>query len=332
MARRKLFQSAVTLVTMLVALCVSVCANAQTAPEPYPSKSIRVIIPYPPGGVADGLARTIAFKLTETWNQQVVIENRIGGNTLIGMEAGARAAPDGYTLLFSADQGLVMNPHLYEHLPYDPIKDYDPISLLASVSQVLCVTASLPAQNVEELIALAKSKPGKLSYASTGIASTTHLNTELLKSLAGIDVVHIPYKGGNQGLTDVVGGQVSMMIIATSLALPHIRSGRVRALAVPSAVRSALIPNVPTFAEAGLQGYEAQPWFGLLSRVGTPKEIIYRINKDVVAALKAPDLQGKFRTQGLDIVGSTPDEFVSFIKTENAKWSKIIKQTGVRLE
>ena len=310
----------------------SLGASAQSVAPGYPDTPIRFIVPYPPGGVVDSLARTIGSWLTARWGQQAIIDNRVGGNGLIGMEAAAKAVPDGYSLLFTSDETLVMKPHLYQRLPYDPVKSFEPISQVASVVQALCVHASVPANSIQELIRLAKAKPGELTYASTGIASTTHLNTELLKSVAGIDVVHVPYKGGGPAITDLAGGQISMMIIAVRLAEPHIRSGRARALAVASATRSPLLPNVPTFAEAGIHGYEAQPWFGLLAPAGTPKEMVAKVHAEVVAALASPELEGKFRAQGLDLVGSTPDAFAAFMRTETARWAQIIRQVGVKLE
>jgi tripartite-type tricarboxylate transporter receptor subunit TctC len=214
---------------------------------------------------------------------------------------------------------MVMNPHLYESLPYDPVKDFEPISLLASVAQVLCVHASTPVKSVQDLIRLAKSKPGELTYGSTGVGSTTHLNTELLKSAAGINVAHVPYKGGSQALTDLAGGHISMLIIAISLAQPQIAAGTVRPLAVAGSKRSPLLPDVPTFAEAGLSGYEAQPWFGLMAPARTSKDILAKVRTEAVAALHRPELQPSFRAQGLDLVGSTPEEFAAFMNAENAK-------------
>ncbi len=306
--------------------------DAQGTAQPYPSAPVRIIVPYPAGGAADGLARVIAAKLSDAWGQRLIVENRPGGNTLIGMDLVAKAVPDGYTLLLSSDQSLVMNPHLYDHLPYDPVKDFEPISHLASVAQALCVHESVPVHSVQELIRLAKSKPDELTYGSTGVGSTTHLNTELLKSTAGIELRHVPYKGGGQAITDLVGGQISLMIIAVSLVEPHVKSGALRALAVAGRQRSPLLPDVPTFAEAGLSGYEAQPWFGLLAPAGTPKELVARISRDTVGVLRMPELQGTFRTQGMDLVGSTPEEFADFMKVENIKWKKVIQQIGVKLK
>lgn len=327
------YSSCVGTVCTILHLAVAISyAHAQSTAETYPNNPIRVVVPYPAGGVADGLGRIIGSKITDRWGQRVVVDNRPGANTLVGIEIGARAAPDGYTFLLTADQSMVMNPHLYEHLPYNPAKDFEPISLLASVGQVLCVHVSVPATSLQELIHLAKSKPGDLTYGSTGVGSTTHLNTELLKSVIGIDVRHVPYKGGGQAMTDLAGGHISMMIIATSLAQSQIAAATVRPLAVAGRNRSSLLPNVPTFEEAGVSGYEAQPWFGLLAPAGTPKEIVAKVNAEVVTVLRMPELQATFRAQGLDLVGSTPEEFSAFMKVENAKWKTIIAQTGVRLK
>lgn len=317
-----------TVLTALAAAGINAGAWAQA----FPNKAVRVIVPFSPAGAADNVARALGQQLSERWHQPVVIDNRPGGNTLIGTQAAAKAAPDGYTLLLTADATLVMNPSLYPKLPYDPVKDFEPVSVLFSTPQILAVHKSVAATSVKELIALAKAKPGSLTYASTGNGSTTQLNTELLKSVAGIDVVHVPYKGGAPALNDLVGGQISMMIIAEGLALPYVKAGTLRALAVGTPKRSALLPSVPTFAEAGLPGYEAAPWFGLLAPAKTPRDIVAKVHADVTSALNDQAVRKRLAEWAIEPIGSTPQEFSKLIQTDTGKWARVIRQTGVQLE
>ena len=307
-------------------------ANAQTASAAYPTKPIRLVVPFVAGGTTDILGRAAAAELTKA-GMQTVVENRPGAGGNIGAEMVAKAAPDGYTLLVGTVGTHGINQSLYGKLPYDPIKDFAPITLLATVPNVLVVHPSLPAKNVKELIDLAKSKPGKLNYASSGNGTSIHLSAELFKTMTGTFMTHIPYRGSSAALTDLVGGQAELMFDNLPSALPYIKSGKLRALGVTSDKRSPALPDVPTIAEAGpIKGYEASSWFGVLAPAGTPKEIVDKLHQTLSKALGTPELREKLVSQGADPVGNTPDQFAEHIQKETAKWSKVVKASGAKID
>lgn len=300
----------------------------------YPTKPIRIVVPYVPAGLSDTLARAIGQKLTGVWGQPVIVENRPGANGAIGSEVVAKSPPDGYTLLLVEGPVLTANPSLYSKLLYDPVKDFAPITVLISYASVLLVHPSVPANSLSEFLALAK-KGGSssLTYGSFGSGSGGHLNMEWLKSITGLDMIHVPYKGSAPAVTDLLGGRLSTMLLTVSLAQGHVRNGKVRALAIAAPMRSALLPEVPTFAEAGLPGYEATSWFGLVTTTGTPKEIISKLYAEVTRILKEPDFkEQRLAKQGIEAVGNTPEEFAALIRSETAKWAKVIKESGTRLD
>ena len=291
-----------------------------------------MVLPYPPGGGSDTIGRPLAQKLTESLGQQVVVENRGGANGNIGMEHAARAAPDGYTIVLALTAQLAVNPGLYSRVPYDPVKDFAPITLLGTGTYILVVHPSLPVKSLKQLIALAKSQPGQIAYSSSGNGSGGHLAAELLNSMAGIRMLHVPYKGGGPALLDLIAGQVQVLFSTQLASWPHIQSGRIRALAVSTAKRPASIPDLPTVAEAGLPGYDAGVWYGVLAPAGTPREIIARLNAEIVRALNLPDYQKFLVSNAIDPIGSPPEQLGQYIKTELVKWAKVVKDAGVRVD
>jgi len=301
--------------------------HAQT----YPDKPIRIIVPYTPGGFNDTLARTVGQKLQEAWGQPVIVDNRPGGGTLIGTEMAAKAAPDGYTL-YMVPFAFAVNPSLYKKLPYDSLKDFAPITLAASTPNLLVVNPALPVNSVKEVIALAKSKPGKLNYASTGNGSSNHLSMEKFKMMAGVDITHIPYKGSGPAVTDLMGGQVDLMFDNIPNVLPHVKAGKLKMIAVTSPKRSPHVPDVPTVSESGVPGYEVSVWFGIAAPGGTPKPIITKLNAEIVKILNMPDVKQKFAAQGVDVIGSTPEQFAAYIKEQMEEWGKVVKAAGVTPE
>ena len=302
------------------------------AAQQYPVKPVRLVIPYPPGGGSDTIGRPLAQKIGEGLGQQVVVENRGGANGNIGMEAVARSAPDGYTLVFALSAQLAINPGLYQKLPYDPLKDFAPITLLASGGYLLVVHPSLPAKSLKELIALARARPGQIAYSSSGNGSGGHLALELLNSMAGIRMLHVPYKGGGPALMDLIAGQVQVLFATQLASWPHVQGGRVRALAVSTAKRPASVPDLPTVSEAGLPGYDSGVWYAVLAPAGTPREIVMRINSEVARALKQPDYRNLLVNNTIEPIGSPPEELSRYIKSELAKWAKVIKAAGVRID
>lgn len=280
--------------------------------QSYPAKPIRFVVPYPPGGASDVTARIIGQKLSEAWGQPVIVDNRAGANGNIAAEQVAKAPADGYTMLMGNVGPNAISPSLYTNLAYD-VASFAPVTLTTTVPIVLLVNPSLPVNNVKELIAYAKASPNKLNFASAGNGSSNHLTGELFKSIAGIDIVHVPYKGDGLALTDVMGGQVSMMFTTVVSAMPHIKSGKLRAVAVASAKRIAAMPNLPTVAESGVPGFDSSSWGGILFPAGTPKEIIAKMHDAVVAILAMPDVKARLSSLGAEVVGNTPDEFGSYI-------------------
>jgi tripartite-type tricarboxylate transporter receptor subunit TctC len=290
-----------------------------------------MIVAFPPGGSTDVLGRILGAKLTESWGQQVVIDNRPGAGTNIGTELAAKSPADGYTL-FMCTFTCAINPNLYSKLNYDLLRDFAPVSLVASVPLIVLVHPALPVQSIKELIALAKAKPGGLQYASFGNGTAAHLATELFKSMAGVDMLHVPYKGAAPAMTDLLGGQVNLMFESILTGMPHVRSGRLRALAVTSAKRLPRVPEMPTVAEAGVPGYEVDPWFGLVVPAGTPATIVARLNREVVRILQIPDVQERVESTGAFVVGSSAGQLGEHMKTEVAKWGKVIRAIGLRAD
>ena len=322
--------SAILRALALIVLCASATLDVQA--EAWPSKPVRVVVPFPPGGPADLLPRLLGPKLTEIWGQPVVVENKPGAGGNIGMDTVAKAAPDGYTLVIGPNGNLVVNPHLYAKLPYDVTRDFVPITLLATFSNMLVVNPDVPAKTVAELIALAKAKPGSVSYGSPGTGSQPHLGGEFLKLMAGIDIVHVPYNGTAPALKDLLGGQITFRFAQTSAALPQIQSGKLRALGVASPRRATLLPDVPTIAEAGLPGFEAVSWYALLAPAGTPKEIVTKVQADLARVLQMPDIREKLVALGGDPVGNTPEQLAVQLKTESARYADVVKRANIKAE
>ena len=311
----------------LVLACAPVSAQ-----EDYPSRPLRLIVPFPAGGAVDIFARDMGQRYTEAWRQQVVIDNRGGANGAIGAEAVARAKPDGYTLLMGSAGTHAINPALYSKLSYDPVKEFAPVTLVANLTNVLVIHPSIPARSVKELVAFARSRPGALTYASSGNGSSQHLSTELFKAMTGTDLVHVQYKGAGPALIDVVAGQVSLTITALSPTLPFVQTGRLRALGVTTARRSPALPEVPTVAEAGVPGYESNNWVGIFAPAGTPSAIVAKLNAESARILGTPQMQERLRGQGAEFSPLAPGEFGAFQRAEIAKWSKVVRDSGARLE
>ena len=315
-----------------ILLCVALAAIAPSAAQQYPTRPVRFIVPFAPGGSVDTLARTIGPRLADALGQQIVVDNRPGGNGNIGMELVAQARPDGHTLVLGYIANLAIFPSLSAKLPYDPVKDFAPVTQVASSPNVLTAHPSVPAKNLKELIALVKSKPGQVSFASTGIASVGHLTGELLNTLAGMKMTHVPYKGGGQAIIDLVGGHVQVMFSGFSAAMPHIKSGRIRALAVTGPQRSPALSEVATIAEQGFPGVEATAWYGVLAPAATPQTVVARLHDEIVKILKLPDVTQKLDGLGFEIVGSKPAEFGAYIKSEMKKWEKVVRASGAKAE
>ena len=309
-------------------LTIAPCGAAQT--QAYPARPVRLLVPSTPGGSVDTLSRAIGTRLSEKWNQQVVVDNRPGAGGVIAAETTAKAVPDGYTLLMCTVSSCATNVSLHKSLPYDPIRDFAPVTLVATQNLMLVVNPSIRASSVKELIALAKASPGKYSFASAGNGTGSHLSGELFKLLAGIDIFHVPYKGVAPGLLDTVTGQVSMNFPSIISGTPQVKSGKLRALAVTGLKRSATVPELPTMNETGVKGYESATWYGVLAPAKTPREIVTKINTDVVAILKQPDVSDRLSKDGAEPVGSTRDEFSAYMKSEIAKWAKVIRAAGIQ--
>lgn len=311
------------------ALCSA--ATGFCATPVYPDKPIRFILPFPPGGAGDIVARTIAQRLSVALGQPIVVDNRSGGNGTIGTELAARSKPDGYTIVYGWVGPLAVNSSLYSSLPYNP-DDFEPIALVAEAVNALMVHPSFPATTVKEYIALAKAQPGKFSYGSSGNGNAGHLAGELFNSMAGINVVHVPFKGGGPLMTNLVGGHVPVIFGTLSPGLAQIRAGKIRALAVTSSTRASIAPEIPTVAEAGVPNYEASNWYGILAPAGTPKPIIMRLNQEILKILQLQEVKDAFIAQGLLTLTSTPEEFRAYIRSETEKWAKVIKGVGIKAD
>jgi tripartite-type tricarboxylate transporter receptor subunit TctC len=308
------------------------CAPAALA-QSYPLKPVRFIVAFAAGGNTDFVARTIAQKLTESWRQQVIVDNRAGGSGVIGVQLAARAAPDGYTILIASSSTFATMPALTPgSLPYDPIRDFAPITLAVLVPNMLTAHPSVPAQNLKELVQLAKAKPGQISFASPGIGTLSHLAGEVFCRAAGVKMLHVPYKGGGPAVADLLGGQVNLLFGSVSTSAALVRSGKTRALGVTSAKRMSAVPDVPTIAESGYPGYEVVQWLGIAAPAGTPQPLIEKVNRDVLAIIGSEELKPILAQQGLMAAGSTPAEFGAYVRTEIAKWTKTFKEIGLQAD
>ncbi|HEV2009173.1 MAG TPA: tripartite tricarboxylate transporter substrate binding protein [Burkholderiales bacterium] len=297
----------------------------------FPSRSIRLVVGYPPGGLTDGVARTLAPRLSETLGQQVFVDNRGGGGSTIGTDIVAKAAPDGHTLLV-ADQAFITNPSLYAKLPFDTLKDFQPVSLVGAASLVILVHPSLPVRSIKELVALAKSRPGDINYASGGNGTATHLAGELFKQVAGVNFVHIPYKGAGLAIIDVLSGQVSLMFGSIGGAAPQVAAGKIKALAVTGNAPIAVLPGVPTLAEAGYPAASVVGYWGVLAPVGVARDVLDKLSGAIAAAVKRPEVRQRLLDQGVDPTGSGPGEYERIIRAEIGRWAKVIKEAGIKVD
>jgi tripartite-type tricarboxylate transporter receptor subunit TctC len=317
------------------ALAMTVLAapvRAAPAADVYPNRSIRLVVPFVAGGSTDIVARLVAQKLTESWDKQVVVDNRSGGNGAIGMEIVARATPDGHTLVLGYIANLGTGPALNPKLPYDAIKDFAPISHIVTAPSIAVLHPGVPAKNLQELIALARVKPGAIAWGTSAIGSIGHMSGELLNRLAKVQMTHVPYKGGGQAVIDVLAGQIPMVIIGMTAVTPHVRSGRLRPIATTGAKRSFAFPDVPTVAEQGFPGFAADAWYGLLTTAGTPRPIVDKLYAEVIRIMKLPESKERMANVGFEIVASTPAEFAQLIRDEIPKWTKVVREAGIRAE
>jgi tripartite-type tricarboxylate transporter receptor subunit TctC len=320
-------------VLLLAGATILACAAQPASAQGYPAKPIRIVVPYPAGGGIDIMSRQIAQRLAQKFNQSVVVENKPGAGTLVAAETVARAAPDGHTLLVTTDATMTINPHLYSKLPYDPVKDFVPVTQLVLLNQLLVANANLPASNLKELLAYAKANPGKLNYASYGVGSQPHLAMEILKSLAGVDIVHVPYKGIPQAVPAAIAGEVQLTFSGAASTQAHIKAGKLKAIAIGGTRRLSIMPDVPTFAESGFPDVPANAWFGLFAPAGTPREIVMILHGEVTRILKEPEyLQKEIVAKGYELVAGTPEEFTSFLAADSARNAKAVKISGARAD
>ncbi len=317
-----------TALALLAFALLPAAAYAQT----YPAKPIRFIVPFTPGGGNDTIARLIGQKLAAATGQQVLIDNRPGAGGAIGAEAAAKSPADGYTIFLAGVATHGINPNLRKKLGYDPVKDFDAVSLIASAPLLVVVHPSLPVKSVKQLVALAKAQPGKINYASNGAGGSSHMAVELFKSMTGTSLVHIPYKGLSPALTELLSGEVQLMFSSAVSMLPQVKAGKLRAIAMTGARRSPAIPDIPTVAEAGIPGYETGSWYGIVAPAGTPRPAIDRLSREVIAIVHAPDITKRLEDEAIIPVGSTPEEFTTHIRNELARWAKVIKQSGIQLD
>lgn len=328
---RKTKSTRAALLAALIPMAASTLASVPAAAQSYPAKPIRLIVPAAPGGGTDLVARVFAQQFNEALGQPVVVENRGGGGTTIGANAAAKAPPDGYTILLH-HTSLAFNVSFYRKLPYDAVKDLAPITLVATQPFLVVVHPSLPVKSVRELLALAKAHPGEIAYGTGGAGSGPFMGAELLKQAAGIDMLHVPYKGAGPAFRDLIGGQVQTMVATMSLALPHAKAGRVRALAVTSPKRAAAAPQLPTVAESGVPGYDYLVWYGLFAPAGVPRPIILRLNEEAAKIVRAPDIRQKLAGDGLETLSTTPEEFGAYLAREIDKWGKVVRAAGIHAD
>jgi tripartite-type tricarboxylate transporter receptor subunit TctC len=316
----------------VIAGALAVVAANGAAALTYPDKPIRLVCPIPPGGTTDLVARLVAQKLTESVSQQVIVDNRGGAGGIIGTEMVARSAPDGYTLLLGSMTTHAINPAFHQNLTYDAVRSFQPVSRIIAAPQLLVVHPSVAARSVRELIALAKAKPGQLTYATASMGTAPHLAFELLKGMAGVDIVGVPYKGSGPSIIDLIGGQVQSMITGIVVLMPHVKAGKLRALGVTSPARAAVMPELPTIAESGVPNFDVRVWFGVFLPAGTPRPVVMLLNERIRKIVEAPDVRQRLIEQGADPVTDTPEEFGAYVKTELARWTKVVKDTGARIE
>jgi tripartite-type tricarboxylate transporter receptor subunit TctC len=316
---------------LAAAFVISALPFASAAANDYPTKSVRVLVGYAPGGATDVVARLVAQKLSTQLGQQFIVENKAGANGNIAAEIAARSSPDGLTLYLGAINNTI-NASLYNKLPFDFIRDFAPVSLIATVPNILVVHPSVPVNNVNELIALAKAKPGQINFASSGSGSSIHMSGELFKLMAGVQMTHIPYKGSAPAVTDLLGGRVETMFDNAPSAMQHVKAGKLRPLAVTGAQRSPALPEVPTMIESGLSGYVVNSWFGFFAPANTPKDIVQKLNAEINKALKTPDMQESLAKLGADPAGGTPQQFTEFVASETTKWAKVVKASGAKVD
>jgi len=319
---------------LLPALCLGAAfaAGAASGAEPaYPSRPIRIIVPQSPGASTDLTARLVAQGLSDAWKQPVIVDNRPGSSGIAGSELVARAAPDGHTLMVIASS-FAINPALGRKMPYDSVRDFTTVSQLSKFPNMLGANPSAPFRTLQDVIAAAKAKPGQINYASAGVATGTHMTVELLKYMAKIDLLHVPYKGGTPAMTATMGGQTQLVVSTSVGMLPHVRAGKLRGIAITSAKRSAVAPDIPTFAESGVPGYEHEPWNGMFAPARIPKPILAKVNAEVARTLQSPDVRKLFERDGADVVASTPEQFGAALRAEIAKWTKVAKAAGIKIE
>jgi tripartite-type tricarboxylate transporter receptor subunit TctC len=315
-----------------LAVLISLAASLSAQAQEYPVKPVRLIIPWAAGGSTDSIGRILGPKLVEYTGQQWLIDNRAGATGTIGHALAAKTPPDGYTLLLATNSTFAIAPHLYKNLPYDNDKAFTPISLIALSPQILSVHPSLPVRNVKQLIALAKAQPSSIPFSTAGVGATSHMATELLMNMAGIRMTHVPYKGGGSSAQALIAGESALSFVDVITALPQAQAGRLRPIATSTAKRTTLMPDLPTIAESGLPGFESSTSFAMFAPAGTSKEVVARVNREVVKALGTPDVREKLRAQGIDPVGSSPDELIAHQKQETAKWGKVIREQGIKFE
>ena len=317
---------------IVAALLTTGLFSQQAALAQYPTKPVHIVVPYPAGGAVDAFARVLTQQLSEMWGQQVVVDNRPGASTMIGAEQVAKSPPDGYTLLLTAELTLVIVPHLYEKIPYDPLRDFAPVVALVSATQALVANPSLPVKTVKDLVALAKAKPGQLTFGSFGNGSTGHLNMEVLQAMTGARFNHIPYNGAGPAMNDVIGGHIDFMLAALSIVKGNVQAGKLHMIGVGSNHRSSEFPDVPTLSESGAPGFEAKSWFGLVAPAGTPPDVIKKINQDVTRVISDHAFAEKYlAAQGLELITGTPEQFAAFVRAETVRWGKIVKDADVKV-
>jgi tripartite-type tricarboxylate transporter receptor subunit TctC len=317
---------------IVAALLTTGLFSQQAALAQYPTKPVHIVVPYPAGGAVDAFARVLTQQLSEMWGQQVVVDNRPGASTMIGAEQVAKSPADGYTLLLTAELTLVIVPHLYEKIPYDPLRDFAPVVALVSATQALVANPSLPVKTVKDLVALAKAKPGQLTFGSFGNGSTGHLNMEVLQAMTGARFNHIPYNGAGPAMNDVIGGHIDFMLAALSIVKGNVQAGKLHMIGVGSNHRSGEFPDVPTLSESGAPGFEAKSWFGLVAPAGTPPDVIKKINQDVTRVISDHAFAEKYlAAQGLESITGTPEQFAAFVRAETVRWGKIVKDADVKV-
>jgi tripartite-type tricarboxylate transporter receptor subunit TctC len=322
----------ILLVASATALCAASSPALAQSAQSYPNKPIRVVVPFPPGGPTDLVARLVGNKLAERWSQPVLVENRAGAGGTIGAEIVARAAPDGYTLVMGSTANMAVNVTLFKKLSYDPIKDFAPVNLAAVTPSLLVVNPKFPASNVKEFIAYAKANPAAINYATGGVGTPSHLAAEMFKTMSGIQMNHVPYKGSIPALTDIMGGQVTLMFDSMASALPFAKTGKLKALAQTGAKRSASVPDLPTISESGLPGYDVAGWFGFLAPAGTPHDILHKLSGEITTILNLPDVKERYLLLGAEPGPATPEDFAAFLKSEISKWAKVIRESGAKAE